>query len=209
PACLEALTPGLSTGLIREVLVCDGGSQDHTLVCAGQAGCRIVSGSSGRGRQLRAGGHAAKGDWLLFIHADTRLETRWADAIQLHMSSAPAKAASFELAYDSDAQHARWLERRVALRTRWLALPYGDQGLLISRALYEEIGGFKDLPLMEDVDIVRRIGRERLSLLDCRSITSADKYERDGWRKRAWRNSWLVIRYFLGASPKDLAKLYD
>jgi hypothetical protein len=89
-----------------------------------------------------------------------------------------------------------------------LGLPYGDQGLLISRTLYDEVGGYLDVPLMEDVMIVRAIGKPHLTELNAEARTSAAKYERDGWGKRSWRNAFLLIRFLLGAKPEDLAKRY-
>lgn len=90
-----------------------------------------------------------------------------------------------------------------------MGLPYGDQGLLISRTLYDEVGGYADVPLMEDVMLVRRIGKRRLSFLSAEARTSAAKYERDGWHKRSWQNAWLLTRFLLGASPEKLAKHYS
>jgi hypothetical protein len=124
------------------------------------------------------------------------------------MGTRPGLAAAFKLKFRSDAPAARWLEARANRRARWLGLPYGDQGLLISRALYSEIGGFPDVPLMEDVMIARTLGKRRLVILDAEARTSATKYERDGWRKRAWSNAWLLTRFLLGASPEALAKAY-
>jgi hypothetical protein len=89
-----------------------------------------------------------------------------------------------------------------------MGLPYGDQGILISRHLYDEIGGFEDVPLMEDVIIARTLGKSRLKLLPAKANTSAAKYERDGWRNRAWKNAWILTRFLLGASPAALAKEY-
>jgi hypothetical protein len=129
--------------------------------------------------------------------------------VAAHMHCAPEKAATFELAFRSDAREAGWLAARANRRTRWLGLPYGDQGLVISRSLYEEVGGYRDIPLMEDVALVRAIGRRRLRLLSATARTSAAKYERDGWRRRAYRNAWLITRYLLGADPEKLAKAYD
>ncbi len=208
PACLNALFPGLESGLLSEVLVVDGGSTDRTLEAAGLAGCRVLSCAKGRGRQMQTGAANAKGPWMLFLHADTRLEANWHQDVALALKN-KHKASVFTLAYDSPSQAARRLEARVKTRIKWLALPYGDQGLLIHRDLYEQIGGFEDIPLMEDVSIIRRIGRARLNVLPSHAVTSAAKYERDGWRKRSWRNAFLLARYLLGASPERLARHYD
>ena len=209
PGCLEALMVGLEMGLIREVIVVDGGSVDATAQIAETVGAELISGPCGRGCQLKRGAEAARGDWLLFLHADTVLSGDWAERVGEHIASSPDKAAAFTLAYRSDARQAKWLASRANWRARTLGLAYGDQGLLVSRTLYEDIGGFEDMPLMEDVSIVRRIGKKRLSLLSAEARTSAAKYERDGWRWLAWRNVFLVIRYYLGADPDSLAKSYN
>lgn len=207
-ACLSALTPGLESQLVREVIVVDGGSTDKTILYAYEAGARVIVGASGRGHQLKAGGVNARGDWLLFLHADSFLEQNWADCVINHIEASPKKAAHFQLAYRSDAKEARWLETRANRRANWFGLPYGDQGIFLSRRLYDEIGGFQNQPLMEDVALVRALGKSRLSALKSRSFTSAEKYERDGWRKRAYGNAWLLTRYLLGADPIALAREY-
>jgi len=209
PRCLDSLSAGLGTGLIREVLIVDGGSADHTITMSSGAGCRVISSPiPRRGRQLHIGAQNAKSDWYLFLHADTFLEPNWANTIKAQMHF-PEFAAAFALTYDSPSKEARWLEKRVGQRVRTLGLPYGDQGLLIHRSLYTEVGGYKDIPLMEDVEIARQIGKSRLRILNSKAITSSEKYERDGWRKRAWRNAFLLTRYLLGAKPEDLAKYYN
>ncbi|WP_321490276.1 TIGR04283 family arsenosugar biosynthesis glycosyltransferase [uncultured Hyphomonas sp.] len=208
PLCLESLMPGLEAGLIREVIVADGGSEDGTAKIAGAMGAELVTGARGRGAQLAAGAAAARGDWLMFLHADTALSRDWAERTSDHVMTKPDYAAFFELRYRSDARAARTLEKRANRRARMLGLPYGDQGLLISRKLYDEVGGYLDVPLMEDVMIVRAIGKQRLTELNAEARTSAEKYERDGWRKRSWRNAFLLIRFLLGAKPEDLAKRY-
>ena len=124
------------------------------------------------------------------------------------MANAPGKAAFFTLAFRSDHPMAKHVAARANRRAKLLGLPYGDQGLLVPRSLYEETGGYKDMPLMEDVALVRAIGRRRLSMLSAEARTSAAKYERDGWRKRSWKNAWLITRYLLGASPEKLAAAY-
>jgi rSAM/selenodomain-associated transferase 2 len=208
PECLQALMPGLELGLIREVIVSDGGSEDATPRIAGDTGATLVTGAHGRGAQLAAGAKAARGDWLLFLHADTILSPDWAERAAHHMERRTESAAAFTLKYRSDDRAARWLEARANRRARWLGLPYGDQGLLISHRLYDEIGGYADVPLMEDVMIARTLGKKRLVLLSAEARTSAEKYERDGWRKRAWSNAVLLTRFLLGAKPDVLAKAY-
>ncbi len=204
-ASLAALEP--ARGLIRDIIVADGGSSDDTQALAERAGARVIAAPRGRGVQLRAGAEAAKGHWLLFLHADTVLEPGWERDVARVMEAGENKAAFFRFALDDAAPAARRLEAIVAWRVRLLALPYGDQGLLISRALYDAIGGYAPLPLMEDVDIVRRLGARRLVALNARAITSAARYRKGYWR-RSLRNAGILTLYFLGVPPARLARLY-
>ncbi|HEX8365826.1 MAG TPA: TIGR04283 family arsenosugar biosynthesis glycosyltransferase [Allosphingosinicella sp.] len=191
-----------------EIVVSDGGSTDETAGVAERYGARLILAPKGRGAQLAAGAEAARGDWLLFLHADTVPGHRWRAAIEAHIAAAPGKAACFRFRLADRAWQARWIERGVAARVRLLALPYGDQGLLIPRALYEAIGGYRPLPLMEDVDLLGRIGRRRLRLLDEAASTSSARWRRDGWLRRSARNLACLALYSLGASPERLARLY-
>ncbi len=210
PLCLNSLLPGLETGLIREVILVDGGSSDDTTHVAEKTGATIlISPKPGRAKQLIHGAASARGDWLLFLHADTALSRDWAERASAHIAQAPGRAAAFTLAFRSDQPIARTVAARANWRARTLGLPYGDQGLLISRKLYDEIGGYPDVPLFEDVKLVQAVSKSRLSHLSAEARTSAAKYQRDGWRKRSWRNAFLITRYLLGASPEKLAKLYS
>lgn len=209
PLCLSSLMPGLEAGLIKEVLVVDGGSSDNTARIADGTGATVLaSPQKGRAAQLRHGADNARGNWLLFLHADTALSRDWAERVQAHIAQRPQNAATFTLAYRSDHPMAKTVARRANWRARTLGLPYGDQGLLISRKLYDTVAGYPETPFMEDVQIVRAIGKSRLSHLSAEARTDANKYERDGWRKRGWANAWLITRYLLGASPEKLAKRY-
>ena len=142
------------------------------------------------------------------IRDSTWLSRDWVERTLSHIQTDPEKAAAFMLAYRTDHRLGKVVAARANWRSRTLGLPYGDQGLLISRKLYSEIGGFADIPLMEDVKIVRAIGKSRLSVLSAEARTSAKKYERDGWRIRGLRNIWILTRYMLGAPPSKLVKTY-
>lgn len=209
PLCLSALMPGLESGLIREVIVVDGGSDDQTRRIADGTGAKIVTAPErGRAAQLRHGFEHARGDWLLFLHADTALSRDWAERAKAHIAERQKQAAVFTLAFRSDHPMAKVVARRANWRARTLGLPYGDQGLLISRGLYKEIGGYPDTSFMEDVQIIRALGKKRISILSAEARTDATKYDRDGWRRRSWRNAYLITRYLLGARPESLAKMY-
>jgi rSAM/selenodomain-associated transferase 2 len=209
-ATLAALQPGRVSGLVGEIVVADGGSSDATTALAAAAGSRVIQAPSGRGPQLVAGGAAAVGDWLLFLHADTRLAAGWETAAAAFIAEPAnaARAAVFAFALDDAASAARRLERLVDLRYRLLALPYGDQGLLLAKVFYRELGGFRPLPLMEDVDIIRRIGRQRLARLPVPAVTSAARYRRDGYLPRTARNIGCITLYMLGVPPRHLLRLY-
>lgn len=203
-AAFEAL------GVVHEVIFTDGGSNDETHAIAEAAGAEVVSGVKGRGTQLAAGAKASNGSWLLFLHADTRLDKDWFEAVDRFMNDPEnaGRAAFFRFRLDDGGVGARMLERLVALRVALLGLPYGDQGLLISRQLYESLGGFEPLPLMEDVDLIRRIGRKRLVGLNTDATTSAKRYRKDGYLLRPLRNVLCLALYYIGLPPRIIAKFY-
>ena len=190
------------------MIVADGGSIDATPQLAVELGAKVIDTPRGRGMQLAAGAEAARGDWLLFLHADTLLGQGWRDEVRRHIAERPEVAACFAFQLDEAGWQARLIERGVALRVRTLGLPYGDQGLLTSRALYEDIGGFRPLPLMEDVDLVRRIGRRRLVRFGTAATTSADRWRKDGWWRRSARNLSCLALYGMGVSPARIVRLY-
>lgn len=210
PAVLAALEPGRRGGMVREILVVDGESRDATAGIAEKGGARLVVSQRGRGLQLAMGGREATGDWLLFLHADTRLAPGW-EAEVARFCADPAlvdRAGYFQLALDDPAPQARRIERLANWRAARLGLPYGDQGLLIGRDFYRRIGGYKAIPLMEDVEFVRRIGRRRLVALASAAVTSAVRYRRGGWWARPLRNLSVLGLYFLGLPPGWLRRLY-
>lgn len=203
----SALMEGVETGLIRELVISDGGSGDETAQVARHLGALWVAGPAGRGGQLARGAQAASAPWMLFLHADTQLAPGWAGAVLAHMNRCPDRAAHFRLAFRSEARSARIVAGWANWRARVLGLPYGDQGLLISRALYEAVGGYPEQSLMEDVEIARAL-QGRLDELPVRALTSAARYEAEGWLQRGARNLVTLLRYRLGESPERLARRY-
>ena len=212
-ATLTALVPAAVEGLVREVIVVDGGSADRSIEIADQAGADVVRSRPGRGAQLAAGAAAARGPWLLFLHADTVLAAGWerdASAFieRVGLGQRPEAAAAFRFALDDLGFKPRLLEALVGLRCAVLRLPYGDQGLLISRRHYERIGGYRDMPLMEDVDIVRRLRREETIILRTPAVTSAIRYRRDGYILRPLRNLACLALFYLRVPPRVIARIY-
>ncbi len=197
-------------GIPISTTICDGGSGDDTVAIAEAAGAHVVTAPPGRGGQLGAGAAAGDAPWLLFLHADTRLGPGAREIIARFVSSDTNdhRAGYFRLRFDTADPRARRVERLAAWRCRTFGLPYGDQGLLIARPHYEHLGGFRALPLMEDVDLVRRIGQRNLVALDADALTSAARYQRDGWLARPLRNLSCLTLYFAGVSPTFLRRLY-
>lgn len=197
-------------GRVVEVIVADGGSTDATRAVAEAAGARVLAAPRGRGSQIAAGTAAAAAPWLLVLHADTIPAAGWAEAAGAFMAD-PAnaeRAAHFRFALDDAAPQARRLERAVAWRCRALGLPYGDQGLLLSREFLDRLGGFRPVPIMEDVDLVRRIGRARIVGLDVPFLTSAARWREGGWWWRSARNLACLSLWFAGLPPERIAALY-
>jgi rSAM/selenodomain-associated transferase 2 len=207
---LACLHEAQSAGLLADLVVSDGGSGDGTRDLAMAAGARVVSGPPGRGGQLARGATAASpaADWFLFLHGDTALASGWTAEANTHMRAGPGAAGYFRFALDDVSPAARRLEAMVAWRSRRLGLPYGDQGLLISRSLYDSLGGFRSLPLMEDVDMVRRIGKARLRPLAAAATTSAERFRRDGYWLRSARNLACLGLYFAGAPAAWIKRVY-
>jgi rSAM/selenodomain-associated transferase 2 len=205
-----AALDGDEHGLSLCITVCDGGSRDDTVAIARQAGITVLTAPAGRGGQLAAGAAAGSAPWLLFLHADTTLSAGWREAVRRFTADTAnaGKAGYFRLRFDSLDPRARWIEHLAAWRCRMFGLPYGDQGLLIARAFYQRLGGFRPLPLMEDVAFVRRIGRDNVVLLEAQAVTSARRYESGGWLLRPLRNLSCLALFFAGVPPSVIKHLY-
>ncbi|QEW19047.1 Glucosyl-3-phosphoglycerate synthase [Marinibacterium anthonyi] len=206
PRCLESLIEGLTSGLIRDLVITDGGSTDTTAEMADAAGATLVTGPASRGGQLRRGVAAARADWILVLHADTALSHGWSQVVIDHIRD-QGGPAHFRLAYRENGLMPALVAGWANLRSQLFSLPYGDQGLLMRRTDYDAAGGYPDQPLMEDVALVRALPRP-LVRLDAQAITSADRYLRDGWIRRGLRNLWTLLRYRLGTDPERLAQDY-
>ena len=212
-ATLSALVQGSVQGLVREVIIVDGGSNDATADIADAAGAQFIRAQKGRGVQLAAGAGEARCSWLLFLHGDTVLQPGWESEAaafieRVDTGARPLAAGAFSFALDDFGAKPRMLEAMVALRCALLRFPYGDQGLLIPKRLYDAIGGYHPLPLMEDVDLVQRLGRKRLVMMRTRAVTSAVRYKRDGYISRIARNAACLSLYYLRISPAKIVRLY-
>lgn len=202
---LAALTEGLTGGLIRELILSDGGSSDGIERIADDVGARLVTGPASRGGQLRRGAEAARGDWLLLLHADTVLAEGWTRAARRHMEARPDAAGFFRLRFDAAGAAPALVAGWANLRSRAFGLPYGDQGLLVARRVLEAAGGVPDQPLMEDVALARRLA---LRPLDATATTSAERYRREGWLRRGARNLSTLTLWHLGVPAERLARRY-
>tara|TARA_R110002096_G_scaffold145492_2_gene303218 strand:- start:5060 stop:5752 length:693 start_codon:yes stop_codon:yes gene_type:complete len=206
-ATLACLVDGVTAGLVRELVISDGGSSDDIAQLADKLGAVFLTGASGRGSQMRRGGNVAHAPWILFLHADTVLSDNWIDAVWTHIEN-HSTAGYGRLAFQGGGFMPRLISAGANARARLFGLPYGDQGLLISRTLYDHVGGFKDTPLMEDVAMARAL-RGRLRMLDLTATTSPRRYQQQGWVRRPAKNLILLARYLCGADPVKLAADYS
>jgi len=215
PALNEAATlPQLlgdlaSLSIEHEILVADGGSTDSTLKVSAEAGARVITGARGRGAQMAAAARTTRAEVLCFLHADVRLGAASCEALQ-DVASQPLDAAwAFRLRIDAAGWGYRLIELGANLRSGVLRLPYGDQGLIVSREAYEDAGGFLSLPLMEDVTFVRALRRRvPVRLLPVSVRVSPRRWEREGLVARTLTNWTLLGAWMIGASPQRLANWY-
>jgi len=194
-----------------EVVIVDGG-HDAGLdaLAASRSDTRVVRTAPGRARQMNAGAAVTATRWLLFLHADSHLPHGWLDAIMQADRRSDVVGGWFRFRLESQAWQALVIARLVAWRVRLFRLPYGDQGIFVRREVFEALGGYREMPLMEDVDFVHKLVRAgRVHEPALAVITSARRYERDGWFRRTIRNLTLVTLYFAGVSPVRLARWYQ
>jgi uncharacterized protein len=209
-AHIEASIQSVQAGHPHEVLVVDGGSVDGTQSIATTAGAKVLSSRPGRARQMNAGAARATGKILLFLHSDTCLPADWPDIVQETLARPHVLAGAFALRIREAFAGRRLIEQAATLRSRHLQSPYGDQGLFLRRSLFEELGGFADLPIMEDYELAQRLkALGRIVTVKAGATTSGRRWCRLGVIRTTLINSMMVIGYNMGISPARLAKLYS
>lgn len=193
-----------------EIIVVDGDPQSSTIKVIGDKSVKTIKSQKGRGRQMNAGAAIAQGQILVFLHADTRLPDNALEKIGQEMEDKKYVAGAFDLAIDSNRLFLKYISVRANFRSRLNRIPYGDQAIFIRKDYFDRIEGFKEIPLMEDVDLMRRIKKDgkRICILDDKVTTSARRWEREGAFYTTVRNQILVALYYLGVSPERLAKYY-
>jgi len=192
-----------------EVIVVDGGSRDDTCGTASRYGARVLHSAPGRARQMNTGADAAKGDVLLFLHADTLPPTDFAPRIRNVLSHPDVVAGAFRLKINATGVALRLVEWGANLRSRWFQLPYGDQGIFISTQAFRAAGGFPELPIMEDVEFIRRVRRRgRIAVVASDAVTSARRWRRLGVVRTTLLNHLILTAFFLGFCPNRLVAWY-
>ncbi|MBL7994409.1 TIGR04283 family arsenosugar biosynthesis glycosyltransferase [bacterium] len=198
-----------------EILVSDGGSSDRTCALIDSflkyPFIQLIHSSRGRAVQLNAGAKRASGDWLIFLHADTIIpEKSWADFCAIVETNIAIQSGSFLFQVASDKLRYRLMEKLVNIRTSVLKMPYGDQAIFVRKDLFEKMQGYReDYPLMEDVEFVQRLNKEKgFAILQSPVCTSPRRHESDGFFKRIAYNFIIMILYRLGIHPKYLVKYY-
>ncbi|EFL49277.1 glycosyl transferase family 2 [Solidesulfovibrio fructosivorans JJ]] len=196
-------------GLSVEIIMVDGDPAGSTLTALDREGVLALTAPRGRARQLNAGAGAASGEHLLFLHADTRLPARaFEDAAKA--LDAGAALGAFSLAIRSKNPWLRLVAAGATLRSKWFDLPYGDQAQFLRRDLFFALGGFPDIPIMEDVALVRAVRRAggKIAVLPSRASTSARRWEAEGTFRTTARNLALLTLYSLGVPPGRFARHY-
>jgi rSAM/selenodomain-associated transferase 2 len=192
-----------------EAIVVDGGSEDDTVAIAQTTGVKVISTMAGRARQMNAGAAVATGDILLFLHADTQLPPSFDGFVHQALQKPGTVAGAFELRIDAQLRGVKLIERMVNWRSHFLSMPYGDQAIFLKKSVFAELGGFPDLPIMEDFELMRRLKRlGRIAIVSAPVITSGRRWQKLGVVKTTLINQLVITGYFLGVPPAELLRWY-
>lgn len=192
-----------------EMIVADGGSQDDTLAIAQAHGAKVITAQGGRWAQMNQGAAIATGEILLFLHADTLLPEGFSALLGPTLERPGVVAAAFDLAIDGAAGGLRWVEWGVRLRSRWAQMPYGDQAIFLKAAVFHSLGGYAELPIMEDFELMRRLRKQgKIAIAPAAVITSGRRWQKLGLWRTTLINQGMVLGFFLGRDPHRLAQWY-
>lgn len=192
-----------------EIIVVDGGSVDETVEIARKLGLKVLFSHAGRAKQMNSGAKVATGEILLFLHGDTRLPTNYDYFIREALAIPKIVAGAFELNIEGDLRGLRFVEKMVKARSRFFSLPYGDQAIFLQSSTFRDIGGFKDLPIMEDFELIQQLKkRGKITLIPLPVITSGRRWQKLGVFKTTLINQLIILGYSLGISPSQLARWY-
>ncbi|WP_019507528.1 TIGR04283 family arsenosugar biosynthesis glycosyltransferase [Pleurocapsa sp. PCC 7319] len=209
-AIIQTTLRGLQRDSALEIIVVDGGSVDETVTLAQQMGVRVIS-LVGRGRaaQMNAGANIAQGEILLFLHIDTQLPPDFDDLVSNTLEQPDVIAGAFELTIDGAERSLRWIEMLVKMRSHLFSLPYGDQAIFITKQVFKDMGGYSDLPIMEDFEFIKRLKRQgKIALAPGAVTTSSRRWQKLGVWKTTLINQLIIIGYYLGVSPTKLSNFY-
>ena len=206
---IHAALASTQSGVEVERIVVDGGSADRTTELARLGEARVVVSAPGRARQLNTGAREASGEVLLFLHADNRLPIGFHDHVHNTLGQLKVAAGAFRLKIDSSSRGLRLLESVTNWRSRLLQMPYGDQAIFVKKSVFWQVGGFPDLPIMEDFEFIRRVRRTgRIAIAPASTITSDRRWRRLGVLRTTLTNQWVILSFYLGADPHRLAQSY-
>ena len=195
----------------REIIVCDGGSSDSTVqIVRKYEDVILIEAEKCRGAQMNRGAAAAGGEVLLFLHADTKkLGRGWSGELLSALADESVVGGAFTFEIDNPALRYRLIESWVKLRCSLFSLPYGDQGIFVRRGIFDGIGGYRDIPLMEDVEIIGRMKNEgRVVILKKSAVTHDRRWVRRGWIRASVSNQMVMLMYKMGIDPHTLARFY-